>query len=532
MARFAEFLARLRGGGDDADRSRLSAILSLNRELAKATDRKQLLTLLVDEAVRLFAAERGFLCVPQPGQPGFRVEIARNLDRESVANPERKLSRAIVARAMAGEGVYSKDAQEGDLGSSQSIADLKLRSVLAMPLRVGDAVLGCLYLDHRFHAQVFAERDLSWLMAFADQAAIVLHLYSLLAVNAAQQAQLEEQNRRLAATVAAQVEEITALRPCAARSDLQRAFPALVGDAPAWLAALQRLDRGADADFPVLLHGESGTGKELAARALHDAGPRRRGPFVAVNTAAIAETLLESELFGHEKGAFTGADKARLGLFRQAQGGTLFLDEIAEMGLELQARLLRTLEERQVRPVGSDQSHPIDVRIVAATNRDPRAAIQQGRLREDLYFRLAVVSVRLPPLRERAADVPVLARHFLAEIAAAAGTPCQELPPELAQALQRRPWPGNLRELRNQMQRLCALAGGGPLPTALPAEAALPATGAEPPAGYALAAIEQWAIARALQAAAGNRSEAARLLGIARRTLYARLKEREPDGSA
>ncbi len=531
MARFAEFLARMRGGGDDQDRNRLLAILSLNRELAKAADRRQLLTLLVDEAVRLFGAERGFLCMPQPGTRGHRVEIARNLDREPVSHPERKVSSTLVGKALAGEGLHSADAQEGDLGAAASIADLKLRSVLVAPLRVGDDVLGCLYLDHRFHSQVFSERDLPWLSAFADQGAIVLHLFSLLAENRSQAERLEQHNRELAATVRAQDDELQSLRPAPARGELRHAFLGLQGQAPSFLAALHLLDRAVDAEFPVLLWGESGTGKELAARALHEHGPRRAGPFVGVNVAAIAPSLLESELFGHEKGAFTGADKPRLGLFRQAQGGTLFLDELTEMDLELQVRLLRVLEERQVRPVGSDASQPIDVRIVAATNREPRAAVQSGRLREDLYFRLAVLSIRLPPLRERSGDVPALAQHFLAEIAAAKGMAPPALPPALTQALQRRSWPGNLRELRNAMQRLVALAGDGPLATTLPADATPRlAGGGEPPLGFDLAAIEQWAIERALAAAGGNKAEAARLLGIARRTLYSRLQELEPDG--
>ncbi|MGE3173572.1 MAG: sigma 54-interacting transcriptional regulator [Planctomycetota bacterium] len=521
MARFGEFLARLRGGGDDADRGRLSAILSLNRELAQAKDRRQLLTLLVDEAVRLFRAERGFLLLPQAAPPGVRVEVARSLDRESVVHPERKVSSTVVQRALAGEGVFSEDAQQGELGAAASVADLKLRSVLAMPLRVGDEVLGCLYLDHRFHAEVFAERDLPWLMAFADQAAIVLHLHSLLAANEEQAARLAQQNRALAATVQAQQEQLTALQPVVTRAELRHPFAAIVGESPALLAALQVLDRVVDQDFPVLLWGESGTGKELAARALHDQGPRRQGPFVGVNAAAIAPALLESELFGHEKGAFTGADKARRGLFREASGGTLFLDELTEMDLELQARLLRALEERSVRPVGSDRSEPFDVRVVAATNRDPRVAVQQNRLREDLYFRLAVVTVRLPPLRERIGDTPLLARRFLADIAGAAAA--RALPDELAAGLARRSFAGNLRELRNLMQRLVALAGDGPLPTALPAEQPVAGGGEAPPSTFELAALERWAIDRALQAAGGNKAEAARLLGIARRTLYARL---------
>jgi transcriptional regulator with GAF, ATPase, and Fis domain len=526
--RFADFLARLRGDRDeDGDRARLLAVLGLNRELALASDRRQLLTALLDEAVRLFAAERGFVLAVAADGAGFTVAAARSLDKEPVQHPERKISTTIVRRALEqGQGTFSEDAQSGDLAASQSVADLQLRSVLCMPLVVGDRILGCIYLDHRFQKHAFTERDLSWLQAFADQGAIVLHLHELLQQNREQAAALAAQNRALAAQVAAQAEELADLRPELSRAGLRHDFPAIIGEAPALLRALQLLDRSVDAAFSVLLCGESGTGKELAALALHDAGPRRGRAFVGVNVAAVPKALLESELFGHVRGAFTGADRDRLGLVREADGGTLFLDEITEMDLEVQARLLRFLEEREVRPLGSDRTHPVDVRIVAATNRDPRAAISEGRLREDLYFRLAVVTIEMPPLRARRADLPLLVRHFLQAIATERNEPVRAPTPELLRELARRAWPGNLRQLQNELQRLCALAGPGQLgPALLSPEAPLRAAG---PDTFDLATLERWAIDRALAAAGGNKAEAARLLGIARRTLYARLGDNGP----
>ncbi|MFK7741674.1 MAG: sigma 54-interacting transcriptional regulator [Planctomycetota bacterium] len=551
--RWSEFLQRLRGDGRDAERQRWLAILDLNRQLLAAQEdvgdaeaasapspriaqaqRASVLTVLVDEAVRLFGAERGFLVARTEQAPGVRVEVARSLDQEPVQRPERKVSMTILQRVLEeGDGIYSDDAQLDDLSAAQSVADMKLRSVLCMPLRAGARVLGVLYLDHRFQSGAFGEADLPWLSAFADQAAIVLHLHDLLAENRAQAQQLAEQNESLRATVAAQAEALADDSPTPGREQLRHAMPAVVGHSPALLRVLHVLDRVAQTELSVLLTGESGTGKEVAARAVHDASARRSGPFVGVNCAAIQGELLQSELFGHEKGAFTGADRDRQGLLRHASGGTLFLDEVTEMDLELQAKLLRVLEERRVRPVGSDRDESVDVRVVSACNRDPRAAIADGRLREDLYFRLAVATVHLPPLRARGGDVVELAVAFLAQIAAREQVAVPELPADFATALRARSWPGNVRQLRNELERAWALADGGVLrPESLsPEEAdglgAGESLSSSPEAPLELAQLEQWAIDRALERAAGNKAEAARLLGIGRRTLYDKLAARD-----
>ena len=522
MARWTDFLQRLRGDTRDGERQRWLAILALNRQLATANSRAAVLTVLVDQAVRLFGAERGFLIARIEEQPGFRVEVARSLDREPVAHPERKLSLTIVQRVLEqGEGLYSEDAQTDSLTASQSVADLRLRSVLCMPLRVGDAVLGLLYLDHRFQAAAFGEEDLPWLMAFADQGAIVLHLHGLLAANRDQAAQLSEQNEGLRATVAAQARVLSDADTVPGRDQLRHAMPQMIGNSKALLRTLHVLDRVADTDLPVLLTGESGTGKEVAARTLHLSGARRRGQFVGINAAAMQGELLSSELFGHTKGAFTGADRERPGLLRKAAGGTLFLDEVTEMDLDLQAKLLRALEERRVRPVGSDREYAIDVRVIAASNRDPRQAIAEGRLREDLYFRLAVVTVHLPPLRERADDIVTLARHFVQQFADEQQVAAPALADDFVVALRARAWPGNVRQLRNELQRVWALSDGAQLlPQWLSPAAAQPEEHGAP---LDLAQLERWAIERALLQASGNKAEAARLLGIGRRTLYDKL---------
>jgi DNA-binding NtrC family response regulator len=517
---FAEFLARLRRGPSEQDRARLAAVLTLNRALARAASRTELLRLLLDEAVHLFGAERGFVIRAGVGDD-FRVELARSLDREPVHRPERKLSSTVVRRCLSTRaGVFQDDAQEGDFAASSSVADLKLRSVLCMPLTVGDRCLGCIYLDHRFRSGVFHADDLPWFEAFADQGAIALHLHDLLEQSRRIQAAVESENRELAARVAAQAEALVEL-DAPTRDRLAHAYPEIVGSSPALLRYLAVLDRVTEGDYPVLLCGESGSGKELAARAIHAHGRRAAGPFVPINVAAIAPGLLESELFGHVRGAFSGAVEPRIGCIREAASGVLFLDEITEMQVELQAKLLRFLESHEVRPVGGDASETVDLRVVAATNRDPAAAVAEGKLRADLYYRLAVVTVAVPSLRERRADIPELVGLFLRQAARDRGAATSRgVAPDLIDALTRRTWPGNLRQLRNEVYRLDAMAVGDEIgPALLPSEPVGPAA----PPDLDLARLERWAIEAALERADGNKAEAARLLGISRRALYNKL---------
>ncbi|ROR32324.1 sigma-54-dependent transcriptional regulator [Inmirania thermothiophila] len=280
----------------------------------------------------------------------------------------------------------------------------------------------------------------------------------------------------------------------------------------------------------VLLQGESGTGKELVARAIHRASGRRGG-FVPVNCGSIASELLESELFGHAKGAFTGAHEAREGLFSVADRGTLFLDEIGEMPLAMQAKLLRAIEERRIRPVGADREVPVDVRIVAATNRNLAEEVHRGRFREDLYYRLNVVALTLPALRERREDIPLLAEHFSRRLAAELGLDPIPFAAADLEALQRHDWPGNVRELRNLIER-CLLLGTLPA-QALGAGAAQTGEGGYD-AGLPLREVERRHILHVLEAAGGNKSEAARRLGISRKTLERKLAawRRRGEGAA
>ncbi|TXF12478.1 sigma-54-dependent transcriptional regulator [Pelomicrobium methylotrophicum] len=267
----------------------------------------------------------------------------------------------------------------------------------------------------------------------------------------------------------------------------------------------------------VLIQGESGTGKEVAARALHKMSPRAQRPFVPVNCGAISPEIIESELFGHVKGAFTGATESRNGLFFYAQGGTLFLDEIGELPLPMQTKLLRVLEEKKIRPVGSEREIPVDVRIVAATNRNLAPEVAAGRFRQDLFYRLDVVNITIPPLRERPEDIPVLARHFMEELSARLGVPRVPLTPDIVEALVRYPWPGNARELRNLVERSLIL-GRVPLENLQAADRSRVWKGAPAPA-VALEEVEKQHILSVLREVQGNKSEAARRLGISRKTL-------------
>ena len=300
------------------------------------------------------------------------------------------------------------------------------------------------------------------------------------------------------------------------------------GKSPRMLDVYKLVARVAPTTATVLVVGESGTGKELVARAIHTRSPRAGKAFVPVNCTALSESLLESELFGHARGAFTGAVSAKRGLFEMANDGTLFLDEIGDMGPKMQAQLLRVLQDGEVRPVGGTESIRVDVRLVCATNRDLEADVKTGRFREDLYFRINVVTVRMPPLRERAGDIPILVRHFLAKIARRESRSEASVSPEALEVLCRHSWPGNVRELENAIERAVAVAKGNVvLPSDLPVEV-YGGSPAQPGEIFddrpTLSELEKRYIALILAECGGNKKKAAERLGIDRRTLYRALE--------
>jgi two-component system response regulator HydG len=330
-------------------------------------------------------------------------------------------------------------------------------------------------------------------------------------------------------------EEVKRLRKAV---DSTQRFDDILGSSPSMVKMCELITRVAETETTVLVTGESGTGKELVARALHSKSARRDGPFVAINCAAMPESLLESELFGHVKGAFTDARTARPGLFIKASRGTLFLDEIGEMPAGMQAKLLRALQERTVRPVGGDQEQPFDARIIAATNRDLETEVEEKRFREDLFYRINVVRIHVPPLRARGGDILVLAQHFLERYAAQGRRPVVGMTSAAADKLLSYPWPGNVRELQNCIERAVALAqfdqtGVDDLPEKIKdyKTARISIESNDPSELLPMEEVERRYILRVLEAVGGNKTLAAQVLGFDRRTLYRKLdRVRDPVG--
>jgi len=331
-------------------------------------------------------------------------------------------------------------------------------------------------------------------------------------------------------------EEVTTLRQTL---DKRYGFESIIGKAPAMEHLFEQMQVVAPTRSSVLVIGESGTGKELVARALHQASPRRQGRFVAINCGAIPSEILESELFGHEKGAFTGAVARKIGKVELAHKGSFFLDEISEMPQELQVKLLRVLEERQLMRVGGSEVIDVDFRLIAATNRDLENEVSEGRFREDLYYRLKVVTLWIPPLRDRPEDIPLLAEHFIQTFSEEHGREPADLTPEALEVLARYPWPGNVRELRNILETVVIFHRGekitvGDLPAEIRKSATVSTTGSpvQTPVGAprSMADIERQAILETLERTGGHRAQAAELLDIGLRTLQRKLKEYKDAG--
>jgi Nif-specific regulatory protein len=433
-------------------------------------------------------------------------------DRKVAEQPVRA-SRAVLRRVLADRAaILTANARE-ELSSSESIAGGQILSIVAIPLCRGDDIIGLIQADNRSSANMFTHRDLEVALLLGSQSALAIDNATLV-----QRLRVAEEKAR---------GENVYLK----RRDVKLDFSNIVGDSPAMKAVLAQLERVIDTRATVCIEGETGTGKELIASAVHYQSQRRDKMFVAQNCAALPENLLESELFGHKRGAFTSADSDKKGLFEIADGGTLFLDEMGEMPMALQAKLLRVLQEGTIRPVGATSEKQVDVRIICATNRDLAAEVEKGRFRQDLYYRLMVFPIRLPPLRERREDIPLLAGHFLKRYAEEYRVEISGFTQDALDALASHAWPGNIRELENEIQRLVIQGESGHWlevtdlsPRLRKIEGTV--TRIAPKQGTLkemMDQVERWLIAEALREHGNNKTKTAAALGITREGLHKKL---------
>ena len=518
------------------EKNNLALLQEISRTINSELDMAKLISKILDMVIEVLQAERGFLIL-KDSQGKLVIRTARNIDRDSIKKPEFKVSFSIAKRVVkTGETILTSNAQEDVRFKDKiSVHDLKLKSVLCVPFKSKDQILGAVYVDNRFVSGLFTEKDLEMLIAFSNQAAIALENARLYEENLNKQKEVEELNKRLQVKVNTQEVELAKVKSVLEDSQKQLGlkydYSKIIGRSRAMQELLHLLDRIIDTQVPVLVQGESGTGKELVARAIHYNGVLKDKPFSAENCAALPETLLESELFGYKRGAFTGADRDKKGLFEIANGGTLFLDEVAEMSENMQKKFLRVLQEGEIRPVGGKDYIKVKVRIISATNKDLKSLMQAGKFREDLYYRLNVVTMNLPPLRDRPEDIPLLVEHFLEKIAKENGRPKPEITAEVMSLLEQYKWPGNVRELENELNRVVALSDKVIRKDSLSINIRVleePGAAQDSEKAWwrnrAMKDIEREAIMKTLKAVDGNKVEAARILDIDRTTLYNKMK--------
>jgi transcriptional regulator with GAF, ATPase, and Fis domain len=493
-----------RGADEKAVHRQLEALAGFSRKLMDTRSLDKALATLLDETLTLTGASKGFVIFVEAGVPS--VKVARNVDRKSLPTDEALFSESIVERALKdGQPQLVADASSNrEFSGCTSVINLRLASVMCVPLKVGGETLGVLYLGTERLLDLFDEVKLKTLQVFASQAAMIVQHLMLVE-------SLEEDNKHLK-------EEVKASR-----------FGTLIGSCPAMLEVFNKVTRVAPTDVPVLVLGETGTGKELVARELHARSARDKGPFIAINCGAIPEALLESELFGHVRGAFTGAVASTIGKFHAASGGTLFLDEVGELPLQLQVKLLRVLQDSMVTRVGGNRPEKVNVRLITATNRELAGEIRANRFREDLFYRICVVSITLPPLRERGEDIGVLAQYFVKRFAAEFQSPVRGFTPEAMKALAGYRWSGNIRELENRVRKAVLFADG---PQIKLDALELPEKEEEDlvPLAVARERFERDYVLNTLRRNQGNRTKTARDLGVEPRTIFRYLERERESG--
>lgn len=480
----------------------LHRLLEFTNALMEQKELHSLVELLLDKLVEVTGADKGFLFLSQqPKHP--KMYVARNFSREALPAEDQIYSDSIVNRVLTlGHPVLVSDAlHDPAFSESQSVVNFKLCSVMCAPLIARGDVLGVIYLGNDNVVNLFDEESLEILTVFASQAALLLRNALLIRELVLQREDLEQR-----------LEEIR--------------FGEIVGSSRAMRDVFRRVEKVAATDINVLIRGETGVGKELVALELHKRSPRSRGPFVAINAGAIPENLLESELFGHEKGAFTGAVASSAGKFQAAHKGTLFLDEIGDMPLSLQAKILRALETRQVTRVGSNRPEAVDIRVIAATHRNLEEASAKGEFRQDLYFRLNVVSILVPPLRERVDDIELIANYLFQKYVKQFSGRAKSISKSALTAMQHYSWPGNVRELENRIKKAVVLCDGEALEAQ---DLELPIEGMTIlPLAEAREQFQKDYISRVLDLNQGNKTAAARDLGVDPRTIFRYFEKERP----
>jgi transcriptional regulator with GAF, ATPase, and Fis domain len=475
-----------------------SKLAEFARQLASEPGLDAALTLLLDSLIEVVRADKGFVLHIDDGAP--QILKARNFQRENVADAVERLSDTIVKRVLATkEPLRIEDAlHDAEFNASESVVNLKLSSVLCLPLLLRGELLGAIYLGNDKLANLFTERELEVAQSFCSTAALLLEL-------------------------GRQLDELRADKKALQDRLEEQAYGDIIGSCEAMRDIFRKIDKVAGTDISVLVTGETGTGKELIAREIHRRSPRKNGPFVAINCGAIPENLLESELFGHAKGAFTGAIASRPGRFQAASGGTLLLDEIGEMPPALQVKLLRALQDHAVTKVGENKLEPVDIRVVAATNKDLEEELKHGRFREDLFYRINVVHLHLPPLRERGEDAVMLAKYFLKRATRELGVKAKDFSKAALNAIRHFRWPGNIRQLENRIKKAVVLADSALI---APEDLEIKAEQLDPILPLAVAQ-EQWKeryIDEALDRNGQNRTKTAKDLDVDPRTIFRHLR--------